>query len=451
MSDLIISVSGLRGIIGENLTPEVAIKYAAAFSDGCPEGPFVITRDGRPSGEMLARAIQAGLNALGRPTIEAGIAATPTLGVLVRELKAAGGLQISASHNPSEYNGIKLFSAEGRVISKGPGTEVLARYQRGRIAWAKHDEIADQTLCKDPSATHLQKVLKTVDVEAIRKRKFRVLLDSNRGSGSILGRLLLKELGCETVFLGGEPDGRFEHTPEPTIDNLQTVALQVKDAKVDVGFAQDPDADRLAVIDQNGRYIGEEYTVALCVEHVLRNHTARGRHLGPIVINCSSSRMSQDIAEYYGVPILRSPVGEANVTDLMIREGAMFGGEGSGGPIDPEVGYVRDSFVGMAQIFDAMTARKKTIAELTDELPNYAIVKQKMTITLDRIPSVLNALERKFADQQCDRQDGLRIDWPDAWVLVRGSNTEPILRIIAEAKTEDEANRLCEEVQAGIE
>ncbi len=454
MSELIISVSGLRGIIGETLTPEVAIRYATAFSSGTASGPFVITRDGRPTGAMLAHAIHAGLNAVGRDTIDAGVAATPTTGVLIRERKAAGGIQISASHNPSEYNGIKLFSAEGRVIPKTPGAAVLQRYNENRIDWVAHNQVGKSFVCEQVIESHLKKVLRTVDADAIRKRKFKVLLDSNRGAGSILGQALLHELGCEIVLLGGEPDGLFEHIPEPTVENLEPVFEKVRAAKVDVGFCQDPDADRLAVIDQNGRYIGEEYTVALCVEHVLRNHALRKRAKGPIVINCSSSRMTQDIAEYYGVPLFQSPVGEVNVVDFMIEQGAMFGGEGNGGPIDPEVGWVRDSFVGMAQILDAMCLRNKTIAELADELPKYAIVKQKITLppgtTPQRIREMMDELEKKFADQKCDRQDGLRIDWPQAWVLIRGSNTEPILRIVAEAKTEAEAIELCEKVRGNL-
>jgi phosphomannomutase len=404
---------------------------------------------------MLAQAIHAGLEAVGRSTIDAGVAATPTTGVLIRELKAAGGIQISASHNPSEYNGIKLFSAEGRVIPKTPGSAVLERYKQNQIDWVSHNKVGTWTACEQVIDAHLKKVLQTVDVEAIRKRKFKVLLDSNRGAGSLLGEALLKELGCEIVLLGGKPDGLFEHIPEPTAENLQPVFEKVKSAKVDVGFCQDPDADRLAVIDQTGRYIGEEYTVALCVEHILRNHSLRKRTKGPIVMNCSSSRMTQDIAEHYGVSLLQSPVGEANVVDLMLEKGAMFGGEGNGGPIDPEVGLVRDSFVGMAQILDAMCLRKKTISELADELPRYEIVKQKITLspgtTADRIRTMLDGLEQKFFDQKCDRQDGLRIDWPQGWALVRSSNTEPILRIIAEAKTEGEAIALCEKIRTNLE
>jgi phosphomannomutase len=250
---------------------------------------------------------------------------------------------------------------------------------------------------------------------------------------------LADSLGCELIAVGETPDGRFAHVPEPTADNLSDISSKVSTAKVDVGFCQDPDADRLAVIDENGRYIGEEYTLALCVNHVLRVT------IGPIVTNCSTSRMSQDLAAKYGVPFFRSAVGEANVTAEMRRVGAVFGGEGSGGPIDPRIGFVRDSFAGMALILDAMAARETPVSVLADELPRYAIEKTKVTLPPEKVAAAFDALTRHFADAQPDRLDGLRLDWPDRWLLIRASNTEPIVRIIAEAREVDAAQRLCRE------
>ena len=458
MSSLIISVAGLRGVIGESLTPQVAMNYAVAFSALTKAGPFVVTRDGRASGVMLADAIHAALNAVGRPTIDAGIAATPTTGILIRHHQAAGGIQISASHNPSQYNGLKLFSDDGRVIPQAPGEKVRMRYlemqsavQSSEFRVQSGQNASHTALCAlrsaldDTTSAHLTAVLKTVDVAAIRAKKYKVLLDSNRGAGSILGRRLLEELGCDVTILGETPDGQFEHVPEPTEENLQPVFAKVRDAGVDIGFCQDPDADRLAVIDASGRYLGEEYTVAMCFHHVLQT-----RDKGPVVINCASSRMSQDIAESHGVEIFRSPVGEANVVDLMKAKNAVFGGEGNGGPIDPKVGYVRDSFVGMAQLLDAMARRGKTIAELAAEIPAYSIVKRKIPLALDRVPAAIAALETHYAHLPRDRQDGLRIDWPNAWLLVRASNTEPIVRAIAEAETEAAAHAMCDDAEQVI-
>jgi len=441
----IISVSGLRGIVGESLTPEVAARYSTAFAASAPPGPMVISRDGRPSGQMLAEAIHAGLHAVGRKTIDAGVAATPTTGVLVRQLRAAGAIQITASHNPAEYNGLKLFSAEGRVIPAPEGEKVLQRYRAGHTAWVPHDRLGTLETCGDTLSAHLQAVMATVDTERIRSRRFAVLLDSNQSAGSLLGRRLLEELGCRATLLGAEADGHFQHPPEPTSANLAQVLWAVPQARAVIGFCQDPDADRLAVIDESGRYLGEEYTLAMCVDHLLRQRK------GPIVANCSTSRMCQDLAARYGQPFFRSAVGEANVVDVMLAKDAIFGGEGNGGPIDPRVGMIRDSFVGMAQLLDAMAAREMKISQLAEELPRYQIHKTKVSLAQEKVSAALDALERHFDDSKTDRLDGLRLDWPGRWLLVRASNTEPIVRIVAEASTAEEARRLCHEAARVLE
>jgi phosphomannomutase len=437
VSEPIISVSGLRGVIGESLTPEIAIRYVAAFAATLPPGPIVVSRDGRATGPMIAAAVHSGLAAMGRPVVDAGIAATPTLGVLVRENTAAGGVQISASHNPPQYNGLKLFGGDGRVLPAAAGRPVLERYRNPSPHWAPHEQVGRVTPLADATAEHLRLVLATVDAAAIRQRRFRVLLDSNAGSGSILGRKLLAELGCEVTVLGGEASGEFLHPPEPTAENLAGVRQQVLAANADIGFCQDPDADRLAVIDETGRYLGEEYTLALCLDHVLRS--AVGNALsgvpGPIVTNCATSRMAQDLAAKYGAAFHRSAVGEANVVDKMLEVGAVFGGEGNGGPIDPRVVLVRDSFVGMALILAAMTRRQRKVSELADELPRYEIRKSIVRLAGTIDPSLLDAVQDHFPQARPDRLDGLRLDWPDRWLIVRGSNTEPIVRIIAEAPT----------------
>lgn len=466
MAEPIISVSGLRGVIGQTLTPDLAIRYVAAFAAMAGPGPLVVGRDGRFSGEMLSKAICAGLHAVGRDTLSVGVAATPTVGVLVRSCQAAGGIQITASHNPAQYNGIKLFSSDGRVIPAGPGQQVLNQYRGGQAPWVAHESLGRSRPVEDPLQAHLNAVLATVDVEAIRRRQFKVLLDSNHGAGSLLGRRLLETLGCTVTLLGGEPDGLFEHLPEPTAENLAGVRSAVPQAGACVGFCQDPDADRLAVIDESGRYVGEEYTLAMCVDHLLRRMSLSGdRHgrqsgfgtqdaatgggidskKGPIVANCATSRMSEDLAGRYGVPYFRAAVGEANVVDAMLIHGAAFGGEGNGGPIDPRVGMVRDSFVGMAQLLDAMAQRQEPISRLADELPQYRIVKTKVTLPPERVADAMDSLERRHDRARADRLDGLRLDWPGRWLLVRPSNTEPIVRVIAEAETEDAACHLTRE------
>ena len=435
----IISVSGLRGVVGQSLTPEIASRYACAMAKEADAGRLVITRDGRATGRMLADCIRSSLMAVGRTVIDADVAATPTTGVLIRELGAAGGIQISASHNPPEYNGMKLFGADGRVISATLGETVLSTYHANRPPWVGHADIGSVQEHEDPHSAHLAKVLALVDVKAIRTLQFPVLLDSNHGAGSLLGQRLLNELGCVTVAVGRDPSGEFAHPPEPTAENLIGISKRVCDEKVVVGFCQDPDADRLALIDETGHYVGEEYTAALCIDHVLRQTP------GPVVTNCSTSRMSQDLAKKYGVPFFSSKVGEANVADLMIEKEAVFGGEGNGGPIDPRVGYVRDSFVGMALLLDAMARRKVRLSEMVAELPRYEIHKEKVTLPSEEVPAALDRLESHFGSAQSSRLDGLRLDWEDRWLLVRASNTEPIVRLIAEAKSLNVATELCRE------
>jgi phosphomannomutase len=445
--ELIISVSGLRGVVGESLTPDVAFRYAAAFAESLPPGAVLVTRDGRANGGQLVAPVAAGLSQGGRrQTTDGGIAATPTTGVLLRNLHCAGGVQISASHNPAEYNGMKLFSAAGRVVPAGVGEAVLERFRKLDTGYSMTDggrPTSNIRILEDTTAAHLALVERVVDVERIRVRRFRVLLDANHGSGSVLGKPLLERLGCDVIVMGGEPDGQFAHPPEPTAENLDGVLNEVTRVAADVGFCQDPDADRLAIIDEQGRYLGEEYTLALCVDHVLR------RSPGPVVTNCSTSRMTEDLARKYRVPFFRSAVGEANVVDAMLRNHAVLGGEGNGGVIDPRVGLVRDSFVGMALVLDGMAERNPPISALADELPHYAIHKTKVEMPRDGIESAFAALERHFHDARPDRRDGLRLDWmfPDGsgrWLLVRRSNTEPIVRLIAEAPTAEEARRLCQ-------
>ncbi len=416
------------------------MQYVTTFAALLPAGPLIVTRDGRSSGPMLASGIGAALSAVGRQVLYGDVAATPTTGVLVRDRQAAGGVQISASHNPPEYNGIKLFGEDGRVIPAGLGQKVIDG-MADTPQWVAWDRLGNQENIEDTTSAHLQLVLDTVDVEAIRSRNFVVVLDSNHGAGSVLGRRLLESLNTRVVLMGDIPDGRFAHPPEPTADNLRSVSAAAREHGADVVFCQDPDADRLAIIDADGNYIGEEYTLAL----TLRNRLAH--QPGDCVINCATSRMSIDIAREFGCQCQLSAVGEANVCDRMLEIGAVYGGEGNGGPIDPRVGYVRDSFVGMAQVLELMANSGQSVAELMAGLPKYAIHKAKSSVARERLPQIFDTLRERFADATASDMDGLRFDWPDRWLLVRPSNTEPIVRIICEAADEDAATELAR--QAG--
>lgn len=446
MPEPIISVSGLRGIVGESLTPEIAMRYASAFAANAPPGDLVISRDGRSTGEMLAGAIAAALSASGRNVQNIGVAATPSVGALIQVKQLAGGIQITASHNPPPYNGMKLFSPEGRVLSATIGEKTLQSYRNREPSWVAHDKvggIVDES--KLSWFYHLNRLFTYIESEPVAAKKFRVILDSNHGAGGALGEKILKTLGCQTTIYGAEPTGQFAHPPEPCEENLVSIAQAAKSSGADVTFCQDPDADRLAIIDETGRYIGEEYTLAICTKYML------SKTPGPIVTNCSTSRMSQDLAIAAGVPFSRSAVGEANVADEMIRVGAVFGGEGNGGPIDPRIGYIRDSFVGMALVLSAMAESGKTISQLVAELPRYSICKTKITFDTARLAAGNDALAKHFSNAKTDRLDGLRLDWPDAWLLVRPSNTEPIVRAIAEAPTAKRASELCKQAEAVLQ
>jgi len=444
VSELIISVSGLRGIVGESLTPDVAIRYGCAFASTLPEGPVVVTRDGRKTGLMLVNSLFSGLCATGREVIDAGIASTPTTGVLVRQHNAAGGIQISASHNPPPYNGLKLFGGNGRILTAAAGEPVTERYRSGDTTWVAHDRIGNVMPCEDTISEHGALVLATVDVEKIRSKRFKVFLDSNHSSSALLGRYLLERLGCDLIHVGAEPDGCFSHALEPTEENLRHECSQVSAAGANVGFFPDPDGDRLAVVDETGRYIGEEYTLALCVEHILCQNP------GTVVTNVATSRMSEDISQRYGVSFIRSRVGEANVVEAMISNNAVIGGEGNGGAIDPRVGYVRDSFVGMTQILDAMAAREVKLSQLVDELPRYHIQKRKLKLDRDELLAAVEVLKEHFPDARLDESAGTRFVWDDKWLLLHPSNTEPIVRLIAETRSAEETNALCDKAAQAL-
>lgn len=438
MSEPIISVSGLRGIVGDQLTPAVAMRYVSALAASLGTGEVVVGRDGRSSGDMIFQSVSSTLIGHGMTVIDLGIAATPTVGVAVRQYGATAGIQISASHNPRQYNGMKLFGGSGRVLSKATGERVLAGYQAGRSRWQGIDHIGKQIAVADPHANHLSLVLATVDQELIKRRRFKVLLDSNRGAGSLMGRRLLESLGCEFTVIGGQPDGQFEHVPEPLASNLQSICQASRANGADVTFCQDPDADRLAIIDERGEYIGEELTLALCLLSVLPHHS------GAVVTNCATSSLSKHLARQFNVEYHQAAVGEANVVDEMLLRKAVFGGEGNGGPIDPRVGLVRDSFVGMALVLELLAKTAEPLSQIVATLPPLAMVKDKISLSASKLPSLLDKLSTEMSAESSSRLDGLRLDWHDQWLLVRGSNTEPIVRLIAEAPTVADAQQLCD-------
>jgi phosphomannomutase len=441
MSDtLIVSVSGIRGLVGQTLTADTALAFASGLGSHLRGGRVLISRDGRPSGSMLRHAVVAGLLEAGCEVHDLGVAPTPTVGIAVKRLDARGAIQITASHNPPEWNGLKLFGGDGRILNAVEGRRVQDRFLQRAFQRVEWRALGSLTECRTAESWHRDAVMRVIDVVRIRAAGLRTLLDANGGAGGPLGSELLRALQTDPVCIGCHADGDFAHTPEPTAENLREIAPLVAERAAAIGFALDPDSDRLALIDEQGRYIGEELTLALAVKYRL------GQERGPVVINMSTSRLVEDIAAKYGCVCHRSAVGEANVVDRMLQVNALIGGEGNGGVIDPRIGLVRDPFIGMGLVLNLMAESGKSLSALVAELPAYHIVKDKYIVEPELLPGVFRALESRWPNVRLNREDGLRIDWEDRWIHIRPSNTEPIVRVIAESRREEEALALCREV-----
>lgn len=440
---LMMSVSGVRGVIGESMTPVLAAELGCAFGTYLGGGKVVVGRDTRPSGPMIQRALVSGLLACGCEVIELNVASTPATALMVRQHEAAGGVVITASHNPVMWNGIKFLTDEGLAPPPGPAGEIFKLYRNKTFKLAKAEAMRPPVSDKTADDAHVQAAMGIIYADQIIEKRFRVVLDSINGAGGSEARLLLDKLGCEVVHINDKPNGFFTHTPEPTAENLTGLCEAVRGHKAHIGFAQDPDADRLAIVDETGRYIGEEYTLAICAKYMFKAHP------GPIAANLSTSRMVDDLAAAAGrsCRVVRSAVGEANVVAAMRAHGCRFGGEGNGGVIDPRVGPVRDSLVGMVLTLQLMAIKNASVSQLIEKIPAYVMIKEKFECAPDRIARVLAAVRSAYAGQKVNDLDGVRVDFAEGWVHVRGSNTEPIIRIIAEARTQQECERLIADVQ----
>ena len=454
-SPLMLSVSGARGIVGESMTAAVATDFAAAFGsfalaarsgEACRDHPRVcLGRDTRPSSEELLAAAAAGLAAVGARVVDLGVAATPTVGVMVDELDAAGGMVITASHNPVQWNGLKCITAGGMAPPPAETGEILRRFRERDFDLALPAALGPRVHDDRGHRIHVDRVLARIDAEPIRAANLRVVLDSNNGAGATAGRMLLEALGCEVVAINDVAVGHFAHHPEPLRENLEQLAHVTAAEKAAVGFGQDPDADRLAIVDERGRYLGEEYTVVLAARRLLQTHGA-----GPIAVNLSTSRMIDDLAALHpGTTVHRTPVGEANVVLEMKRRGALLGGEGNGGVIQPAICWIRDSLGAMALVLALLADARRPLSELVDDMPRYVMIKHRLELHADRDAADLaRRVTAHFADANINTIDGVRVDLDDGWVHLRASNTEPIIRVIAEAATQERARELVDEVTA---
>ncbi len=440
MGTLMSSISGIRGIVGNGLEPETIVKYTNAYADFIGKGSVVIGRDARITGEMVNQITTGTLLAKGIDVIDIGICPTPTVQFNVKKLKANGGIAISASHNPNEWNALKLLNGTGQFLSPEEYVQMqkfLKNEQRNYKSW---DKIGKWTEYSKGVQNHVDAILDLgiIYIDEIRKRRFKVLLDCVNGAGGYVLPDFLKEFGCEVIEMNCEKTGIFPRTPEPLPENLTETMKKAKEVKADLGIVVDPDVDRLVFITDKGEPFIEENTIAQIVQFVL------SRKKGNVVVNLSTTRAVDDVANKFGCEVFRSPVGEANVVKKMKEVNAVIGGEGSGGVIFPELHYGRDALVGIALTLQHLTDYGKSISSLKNELPQYYIVKKKIEVTKDP-DEVIKKLINQFSGQQLNIEDGLRVDFTDHWVHFRKSNTEPIIRIIVEAKTEAEAKNFSEQ------
>jgi phosphomannomutase len=484
---LMLGVSGCRGIVGESLTPEVVARFAGVLAGYVAERApgrrptIVLARDGRAGCEVVVHAAIAGVIGAGCDVVDLGVAMTPTAAVAVdrlsggRAVNEAGvaGIVLTASHNPQVWNGLKAVVPDGANVygssacapPASVANELVERFRAGRVGLAAWDRVGAVQRDDGAELTHVNRVGDALAAAGVAEMPedlgagLAVVVDSVNSSGVGGARAMLESLGCgEILHLGHETTGIFPHPPEPLRENLGELAAAVRETEAQVGFAQDPDADRLAIIDERGEYIGEEYTLALGALALLEAEQRTGT-LKPgrvLVTNLSTSRMLEDIAERFGARVVRTPVGEANVVEAMKREGAAAGGEGNGGLIWPRVAYVRDSLSSMAMVLALLQGGKRTLSEIVASLPSYAILKRKVDLaSKEAATPAVQRIAQHYASQRLDTRDGVRVDFNDyrggkAWLHVRASNTEPIMRLIAEAGTPQSAAALLDEASVVI-
>jgi phosphomannomutase len=450
---LMVSISGIRGIVGESLTPETIVKYAAAFAEYSNNGLIIIGRDGRVTGQSITNIAVSTLVQMGCDVIDLGICPTPTVGLAVERFKAAGGIAITASHNPMIWNGLKFIGPTGMFLNAKENKEFWAIAERGHSKYKAWNTQGKLTQNPNFIQEHISAILSLpyIDKTKIAKRKFKVVVDCVNASGGIIVPKLLREFGCEVVEMYCDVSGIFSHTPEPLPENLTELAQRVISEKADVGFAIDPDSDRLVLFTNEGKPFVEEYTIVSAVKFVLIAEKKLGKSNHSVVVNLSTTRAVEDIAAEYGAAVYRTPVGEINVASKMKELGSIIGGEGSGGVILPEVHLSRDAIVGIGLFLQLLADFGGTSSDLKASLPAYEIVKNKIELGSLRPDEILKRLYDKYSKtEKTNFDDGLKIDFPTSWVHLRKSNTEPIIRIIAEAKTKAEASTLVDKFQKEI-
>ena len=436
-----LTVSGYRGIWGDTLNPIIARKYFEGFAQFLKvrySSKIIIARDTRSSGKELLKIATDVFTSIGIDIVDIGITPTPTVLYLVRKYGYDGALMITASHNPIKYNGLKFITSSGLFTNEEEVREINLYLNNDLDAVEMTGECIEDT--KLPFE-HMEHILENIDVESIRNKKIKVVLDTINGTGAITTPALLEKLGCEVTMINGVPDGNFAHIPEPLPQNLSQLGEKVREVGADIGFAQDPDADRLVICDEKGQIVFEEYSLSLAILSVLE------KEKGSITINMSSSNTNKDIARQFGCETFRTKVGEANVVNGIIENNSVIGGEGSGGIIYPKINTARDSLVGIAIILELLARSNKKVSELISDLPKYEMHKEKISFT-GNLENLYTEIKKNFQNSNSNELDGLRIDFSDSsWLHIRPSNTEPIVRLIIEAKTKERIGEILETVK----
>lgn len=436
-----VAVSGVRGVVGATFTPQLAASFAQAFGAFIGAGPVVVGRDTRPSGLMIELAVVAGLQSVGCTPVLAGIVPTPTLLMLAARLGTRGGIAITASHNPADWNALKFIGPDGLFLSEARAQEFFDVYHQQTFPLVSENEIRRVRVEKNPTADHFRKIVAYVDAAAIRKRKLKVAIDCGNGVGAVYAPAFLRDaLGCEVVAIHDKPTGMFEREPEPLPQHLRALKQVVVEHQCDIGFAQDPDGDRLAVVTEKGEAIGEDMTLALGVWQVLDRHDK-----GPVCVNLPTSKVIDYIAGRYGCPVIRTRIGEINVAEAIIAHQAAIGGENIGGIMIRRIHPCRDSFSGMAVICELLAQRGQPVSSIVGELPRFAIVRDKCVIRPELAPVILRQLRHGCDPARINLLDGLFIDRGDSWVHIRRSNTETVMRVTAEAPSTAAARALVDE------
>jgi len=437
-----ISVAGIRGIYPDVLSPEFAFQSGLAFGTYLKEKKVFVGRDTRVSGEVLKSSLISGLLASGKDVIDLGIVPTPTVGFLIEKIEKAGGVIITASHNPLPYNGIKFFSSKGCFLNEKEGKCFLNILKRENFKIFK--EPGNLFYMHDGVEKHFSSIYKKIDIEKIKKRKFKIVVDCCQGVGAIFSEKFLKNLGCKVILINSKPLGKFSHNPEPLPENLIQLCKSVIEEKADIGFAQDPDGDRLAVVSEEGKPIGEELTIVLAIEQVL------SKKISPVVVNLSTTSLVEEISKKFNACVYRTKIGEINVVEKMKKVKSVIGGEGNGGVIWKESHYGRDSYVGMALILELLASKNIPISEIIKEYPDFYMEKKKLYFSEKEKVEIFNKIKKYYKNEKIDYTDGMKIIKDKGWIHIRFSGTEPLLRLFVEGKSKEISKLYMKEILSVI-